>query len=106
MRRDGRKSKLPPSRRVSSLAAFHDGDGVVNVTDGAESDDRPSVRPFVRRAQRREGRGRGRAAAEFAALELETEAAVCPLSTGRDRRGVVGEGGDSGRTGMYIFSSI
>ena len=73
------------------------------MTDGAESDDRPSVRSS---AERREGRGRGRAAAEFAALELETEAAVCPLSTGRDRRGVVGEGGDSGRTGMYIFSSI
>ena len=55
-----------------------------------------TVRVRVRPSFRREGRGRGRAAAEFAGLELETEAAVCPLSTGRDRRGVVGEGGDSG----------
>ena len=56
-----RQKKLLPSR--PSSAAFHDGDGVVYVTDGAESDDRPSVR----RVQ-----AVGRAAAEFA-LELETE---------------------------------
>ena len=58
---DMRQKKLLPSR--PSSAAFHDGDGVVYVTDGAESDDRPSVR----RVQ-----AVGRAAAEFA-LELETE---------------------------------
>ena len=78
-----RQKKLLPSR--PSSAAFHDGDGVVYVTDGAESDDRPSVRPSVRRVQ-----AVGRAAAEFA-LELETEAAVCPLSKGRNRRRVVGD---------------
>ena len=51
---DMRQKKLLPSR--PSSAAFHDGDGVVYVTDGAESDDRPSVRPSVgRREREREG---------------------------------------------------
>ena len=54
--RTAEKASSSPSRRAASLAAFHDGDGVVYVTDGAESDDRrPSVRrrprPFVRRRE-------------------------------------------------------
>ena len=40
MRTAEKASFLSPS--VASLVAFHDGDGVVYVTDGAESDDRPS----------------------------------------------------------------
>ena len=54
--RTAEKASSSPSRRAASLAAFHDGDGVVYVTDGAESDDRrPSVRrrprPSVRRRE-------------------------------------------------------
>ena len=69
--RTAEKASSSPSRRAASIAAFHDGDGVVYVTDGAESDDRrPSVavRPSPSASVRPQTR-RG-AAAEFALLSI------------------------------------
>ena len=90
--RTAEKASSSPSRRAASLAAFHDGDGVVYVTDGAESDDRrPSVRPSPSASVRPSADAkRGSCRVCFALYKPETEAAVCPLSKGRNRRSVVG----------------
>ena len=71
--RTAEKASSSPFRRAASLAAFHDGDGVVYVTDGAESDDRrPSVavRPSPSASVTVRPQTRRGAAAEFALLSI------------------------------------
>ena len=60
------------------------------MTDGAESDDRrPSASVAVRVRPSADAK-RGSCRVCFALYKPETEAAVCPLSKGRNRRSVVG----------------